>query len=111
VKGKVAYRTAVVVGLLAALTMPVAIVATRWSTAYELAHAAIAIPFAVALGLVALKLAARGKVVVDLDLSQPRRARSARLARVLAALGLCLAASATVAIALFGILTYLGNRS
>jgi L-lactate permease len=101
----------VVVGLLAALTMPVAIVATRWSTAYELVHSAIAIPFAVALGLFALKLAAWGRVVSDLDLTQSRGARSARVARLLGMVGLCLAASATVSIAVFGILTYLGNRS
>lgn len=90
--------------------MPVAVVATRWSTSYELAQSAFAIPIAVALGLVALSLATGRRGVSDLGLTRHGGARAARVGRVLAAFGLCLAASATVAIAVFGILTYLGNR-
>ena len=48
---------AVAVGLLSAATMPVAIVATRYSGRYELLHAGFAIPVAIALGILAIWLA------------------------------------------------------
>jgi hypothetical protein len=91
--------------------MPIAIVATRWSTSYELVQAAFAIPVAVALGLVALSLASGRSGIAELDPTRRGGARVARLGRVLAAVGLGLAASATISIAVYGILTYLGNRS
>src|SRR4029079_17884592 len=48
---------AVAVGLLATATMPVAILATRYSGRYELLHAGFAIPVAVALGILSIWLA------------------------------------------------------
>ena len=53
----------VVLGLLATLTMPVAIAATRYSGSYELLHAGFAIPLAVVLGTLAIVLARRAKAL------------------------------------------------
>ena len=51
---------AVALGLLSAATMPVAILATRYSESYDLLHAGFAIPVAVIFGFIALRLA-RGR--------------------------------------------------
>ena len=101
---------AVAVGLLSAATMPVAIVATRYSESYELLHAGFAIPLAVALGIVSIGLT-RGALRND----DARRGRAggrgaARLGRALGVLGIALAATGLVALAVYGLLTYLGER-
>ena len=54
----------VVVGLAATATMPLAIVATRYSGSYELLHAGVAIPVAVLLGALAIGIA-RGALRLD----------------------------------------------
>ena len=96
-------------GLLAALTMPVAIVSSRWSERYDLVQSAFAIPLTVAFALVALSFAAADERSSGRSLSA-KTGLGTRLGRVLAGLGLALAASGVVAIAVFGILTYLGDR-
>jgi len=85
-----------VVGLAATATMPLAILATRYSGSYELLHAGVAIPVAVLLGAFAIGRAG-GR-------------RTARLGRALGVLGISLAATCAVALAVYGILTYLGER-
>ena len=81
----------VVVGLLATLTMPAAIAATRWSEDYELLHAGFAIPLAALLGLLAVALARRARSRIAPTLGHPRGTRTARLGRFLGLLGLLLA--------------------
>lgn len=81
----------VVVGLLATLTMPAAIVATRWSEDYELLHAGFAIPLAALLGLLAVALARRARSRIAPTLGHPRGTRTARLGRFLGLLGVLLA--------------------
>lgn len=99
-----------VFAVLAVLTLPVAIVATRWSKPYELLHSALAIPVAAGLALVALSLASTERRASELRLGEEDGSAVVGLTRALAALALCLAASGLVAIAVYGILTYLGEH-
>ena len=101
---------ALVVGLLAAATMPVAIVATRYSGSYELLHAGFAIPVAVVLGGVAIGLARGALRHDDVRLGRAGGRRTARLGQALGVLGIAFAATCAVALAVYGILTYLGER-
>jgi hypothetical protein len=101
---------ALVVGLLATATMPVAIVATRYSGSYELLHAGFAIPLAVLLGALAVGLARGALRHDDLRLGRAGGRGLARLARALGVLGISLGATCAVALAVYGILTYLGER-
>jgi hypothetical protein len=94
----------VVLGLLATATMPVAIVATRYSESYELLHAGFAIPVAVVLGIAAVVLARRARALDRATLGKAGGARAARIGRLLGILGLCLAASATIAVAVYELL-------
>ena len=102
-------RAAVVAGIASVVTLPLAIYATRFSDAYELLHAAFAIPVAGALALVALAYARRARRLDALRLDETT-ARTARAGRVLGALGLCLATSGLVALAVYGLLEYVGTR-
>ena len=94
----------VVLGLLAAATMPVAILATRYSETYELIHAAFAIPFAIAFGIMAVVLARRARELERATLGKAGGARAAQIGRLLGILGLCMAASATIAVAVYELL-------
>jgi hypothetical protein len=100
----------VAVGLLSAATMPAAIAATRYSESYELLHAGFAIPVAVALGIVAIWLGRSALRHDDARLGRAGGRRTARLGRALGVLGISLAATALVALAVYGLLTYLGER-
>ena len=102
---------AVAVGLLSAATMPVAIVATRYSGRYELLHAGFAIPVAIALGILAIWLARGALRHDDARLGRAGGRGAARLGRALGVLGIALAATGLVALAVYGLLTYLGERS
>ena len=90
--------------------MPVAILATRYSGSYELLHAGFAIPLAVLLGAVAIGLARGALRLDDMRLGRAGGRRVARLGRALGVLGISLAATCAVALAVYGILTYLGER-
>ena len=102
---------AVAVGLLSAATMPVAIVATRYSGRYELLHAGFAIPLAVPLGILAIWLARGALRHDDARLGRAGGRGAARLGWGLGVLGIALAATGLVALAVYGLLTYLGERS
>jgi hypothetical protein len=101
---------AVALGLLSAATMPVAIVATRYSESYELLHAGFAIPVAIGLGIVAIWLARGALRHDDARLGRAGGRGAARLGRALGVLGIALAATGLVALAVYGLLTYLGER-
>jgi hypothetical protein len=96
---------AVAVGLLSAVTLPVAILATRYSESYELLHAGFVIPVALAIWLA--RTALRHD---DARLGRAGGRGAARLGRALGVLGISLAATALVALAVYGLLTYLGER-
>jgi hypothetical protein len=101
---------AVALGLLSVATMPLAILATRYSGSYELLHAGFAIPVAVILGAVAVGLARGALRLDDVRLGRAGGRRLARLGRALGVLGISLGATCAVALAVYGILTYLGER-
>jgi hypothetical protein len=94
----------VVLGLLAAATLPVAIAATRYSESYELLHAAFAIPVVVALGIAAVVVARNARALDRATLGKAGGSRAARAGRLLGILGLCMAASATIAVAVYELL-------
>ena len=101
---------ALVLGVLATATMPLAILATRYSGSYELLHAGVAIPVAVLLGAFAIGLARGALRLDDMRLGRAGGRRTARLGRALGVLGISLGATCAVALAVYGILTYLGER-
>ncbi len=101
---------AVLVGLLATATMPLAILATRYSESYELLDAGFAIPVAVVLGALALVLGRGALRHDDMRLGRAGGRAAARLGRAFGVLGIALASTCAVALAVYGILTYLGER-
>jgi peptidoglycan/LPS O-acetylase OafA/YrhL len=100
----------VVVGALSVATMPAAILGTRYSASYDLLHAAFAIPVAALLGIGALALARRARARDAATLGRAGGRRAARAGRALGLLGLCIASSALVAIAVYGVLAYVGSQ-
>ena len=98
-------RASVLVGLLSVATMPVAILATRWSEQYELMQAGFAIPVGAALGLLAVALARRARSRLAPTLGHPRGSRTARLGRFLGLLGFLLALTAAGSLAVYWILS------
>ena len=95
----------VFVGLLATLTMPAAIVASRWSEDYELLHAGFAIPIAAFLGLSAVALARRARSRLAPTLGHPRGTRTARVGRFLGLLGFLLALTAAGSLVVYWLLS------
>jgi ABC-type Fe3+ transport system permease subunit len=100
---------AVVAGAGSVATLPIAIYLTRFSDSYDLLDAAFAIPVAAALALVALALARRARRHEAVTLGRSA-AGPARTGRVLGIAGLCLVASALVALGVYGLLEYVGGR-
>jgi hypothetical protein len=98
-----------VAGVLSVATLPIAVYVTRFSEDYELLHSAVAIPVAGLFALVALALARRTSRRDALRLGRPG-AGPARAGRLLGILGLCIVASAVVALAVYGLLEYVGSR-
>ena len=95
----------VVVGLLATLTLPAAILASRWSDEYELMHAGFAIPIAAVLGLLAIAFARRARSRLAPTLGHPRGTRTARLGRFLGLLGFLLALTGAGSLAVYWLLS------
>jgi hypothetical protein len=97
-------------GLLSLLTMPVAVLGTRYFEQYELLHAGIAIPFAVVLALGAFQLARAARGYDALRLGRAGGTRAARAGRVLAWAGLWLAGASALSLAVWGLLEYQASR-
>jgi len=99
-----------VAGVASCAVLPAAIYATRFSERYELLHAGFLIPVAAVLGLIALALARRARARTRVSLSAEGTSGIATAGRVLGVVGLCMAASALVAVAVYGLLDYVGSR-
>jgi hypothetical protein len=98
-------------GLGSVVSLPVAVYLTRFSDTYELIHAGLAIPLAALLGVVAIAIARRSRRSGAVSLAAAReRSRLVTAGRVLGTVGLCMAASAVVALAVYGVLEYVGSR-
>ncbi len=99
----------VVAGVTSVAALPVAIYLTRFSDSYDLLHAAFVIPVAAGFGLIAILLARterrRSSVSLTVD-----GGRVALVGRILGIVGICLAASALVALGVYGLLEYVGSR-
>ena len=109
--GSRAARGSLLAGGASVATLPVAVYITRFSDSYDLLHAGFAIPVAAALGVVALLLARRAQARTSLSLSDAAPgSRTATAGRVLGIVGLCMAASALVALGVYGLLGYVGSR-
>jgi len=98
-----------VAGVASVATLPVAIYATRFSERFALLHAALAIPVAGALALVAVALARRARRQGAFRLVGSAVGPT-RAGRVLGVAGMCLVGSALVALAVYGLLEYVGSR-
>ncbi|MGH3127949.1 MAG: hypothetical protein ACRDPX_08515 [Gaiellaceae bacterium] len=109
-KGSGAAWGSLAAGIASCAALPIAIYITRFSDRYELLHAGFAIPVAAALGLVALVLARRARVRERVMLSGSGGGGAATTGRVLGVIGLCVAASALVALCVYGLLEYVGSR-
>jgi len=94
----------VLVGLLAVAAVPAAIVATRFSR-YTAIDAWVAVPVAAVLALLALSLARRARFRTQATAGRVGGKRAARLGKALAVLGLCIAATAGIALGFYAILT------
>ena len=94
----------VALGALATLTLPVAIFATRYSGSYGLVDVGFAIPIALAAGVVAVVLARRARALDQATLARAGGAKAVRMGRLLGILGLCVAASAVIALAVYEVL-------
>lgn len=97
-------------GVASVATLPLAIYLTRFSDRYDLLRAGFAIPVAAALAVAALALARRARVHAAVSLSANTGSRAATVGRIFGILGLCLAASALVALGVYGLLEYVGSR-
>jgi hypothetical protein len=107
--GRAAGWGAAVAGALSVATLPVAIYLTRFSDEYELLDSALAIPLAAILALAALGLASRARRS-DSFLLTGGSSRPARIGQVLGVVGLCMVASALVALGVYWLLEYVGSR-
>jgi hypothetical protein len=109
--GSRAALSSLVAGLASVATLPVAVYLTRFSGSYELLHAGFAIPVAAGFGIAALLLAQRARRQAALSLvAAGGRSRAGMAGRLLGIAGLCLAASALVALGVYGLLEYVGSR-
>ena len=99
-----------VVGLASVAVLPLAVYLTRFSGSYDLLHAGFVIPVAAALGVVAIALARRARVRTSVSLGRGGGGGVAVAGRVLGIVGLCMAASALVALGVYGLLEYVGSR-
>ena len=97
---------AAVLGLLAALTMPLAVVGWRYADAYDLLRAAYAIPLAVGLGIAAVVMARKARRYEQATLGRAGGAKRGRIGRLLGILGICMAASSSIALAVYGVLNH-----
>jgi hypothetical protein len=98
-----------VAGALSALTMPIAIVGTRYSADYDLLQSGFAIPVAAGLGIAAVVLARRARRLAQTTIGPKPGAKKARIGRLLGIIGICCAASAAIALAVYGALIVIGG--
>ncbi len=107
--GNAKARWAVVLGVLAVATMPVAVGSTRYSGSYELLHAGFAVPIGVAFGAAAIISARRARALDEATLGRAGGRKSAATGRLLGIAGICIASSALIAVAVYGVLVYSGG--
>ena len=86
--------------------MPAGVLLARYSDRVTLVNSAVgSVPAAVLLGLYAIVLARRGRETVERTIGRAAGEGAARAGRALGILGLCVAATAALALGFFGLLT------
>jgi hypothetical protein len=98
----------VLVGLLAVAAVPGAIAATHYLDV-DLLKAAYAIPVAVVLGLLAVRLARRAQRLTERTIGRIGGAGATRAGRWLGGLGVYLGLTAALAVGVYELLTYLSE--
>jgi hypothetical protein len=99
-----------VAGLVSVATIPVAVYFTRLSDTFALLHVGFLIPVVVAFAVAALALSRRARRRSSVSLARESGAGLATAGRVLGIVGLCMAASALVALGVYGLLEYVGSQ-
>lgn len=94
-----------VLGAISVVTLPAAIFGTRYSASFDLLHAGFAIPLAILTGIGAVVLARKARALDRATLGTSASGKGATWGRVLGVIGLCIAASATIAVAVYAVLT------
>ena len=95
---------AVVVGILAVLAMPGAVVLARETAGVELLSAAWAVPIAALLGIAALLLARGARGRIRWSLERAGGSGRVRAALILGVAGICLALSSAIAVGVYELL-------
>jgi hypothetical protein len=95
-------------GLVSLATMPLAILATRYSSGYTLSQAGYAIPFGVVTGVGALLLARSARLRNERALGRLGGDSAIRLGLILGAAGICLALTALISVVVY---LYLRSRA
>lgn len=90
-----------VVGVLAVLAIPVAVLVTDVRNDLRLLHAGVAVPVAAILGIVAIRLARRARRRLERTLGRAGGAVSARFGRILGWLGVYLALIGAIALGFY----------
>jgi hypothetical protein len=99
----------IVLGLLSVVVLPVAVLATRYSAAYELLHAAFAIPVGFVLGTAAIALARQARTQARRTLDGTDNLRPALVGQSLGLVGLWLCGAAAIAMGVYELAQYLGE--
>jgi hypothetical protein len=99
-----------VAGLVSVATIPVAVYLTRLSDAFDLLHVGLLIPIVIAFAVVALALSRRIRRRTSVSLAGENGTGLATAGHVLGIIGLCVAASALVALGVYGLLEYVGSQ-
>jgi hypothetical protein len=90
-----------VVGVLAVLTIPVAVWVTDQRNDLRLIHAGLAVPLGFLLGVAAIRLARRARRRLDRTLGRARGRSTARLGRIFGWLGVYLALIGAISLAVY----------
>ena len=98
----------VVLGLASVATMPLAILATRYSDAYRLTQAGFAIPLGIAIGVGALLLARSARQRNERALGRLGGETALRWGQILGTAGICLALTALISL---GVNVFLQSRA
>ena len=99
-----------VAGLVSVTTIPVAVYLTRLSNSFDLLHAGFLIPVVIASAFAALAFSRRTRRLTSISLAAQNGLGLATAGRVLGIIGLCMAASALVALGVYGLLEYVGSH-
>jgi hypothetical protein len=91
----------VLLGVLAVLAIPVAILVTDVRNDLRLLHAGVAVPVAAILGIIAIRLARRARRRLERTLGRAGGAVTARLGRIFGWLGLYLALIGAIALGFY----------